>query len=108
MKVLVAGAGAMGACFGHILSKGGNDVTLCDNWKASVEAVRTNGLKIYDVDHLEDSPLQMFFPEETPDKDYDLVIYFTKSYQLPDMVKATKHLVKDHTKVLCCLNGLGH
>lgn len=108
MKVLVAGSGAMGSCFGHMLHKGGHDVTLCDKWKANVEAVKERGLLITDVDKVEQSPLKMYFPEDVPDKDYDLVLFFTKSMQLEDMVHSVKHLVKDHTKVLCLLNGLGH
>lgn len=108
MKVLVAGAGAMGSCFGHMLHKGGHQVTLCDTWDENINTVNKEGLKIFDVDHFEESPLKMYYPNQVPDYDYDLVLLFTKSHYLTKLVEQIKHLVKDHTKVLCCLNGLGH
>ncbi|RIY32145.1 2-dehydropantoate 2-reductase [Psittacicella melopsittaci] len=107
MKILVAGAGAMGATFGHVLHKGGNDVTLCDKWEENLAAVKARGLKITDVDKKEDSPLKMYHPSEVSG-DFDLVLFFTKSMQLEDMIADVKHLVKENTKVLCLLNGLGH
>lgn len=107
MKVLVAGSGAMGSTFGHILHKGGHDVTLCDKWEKNIETVNTRGLIIHDVDQVENSPLKMKRPSEVTG-DFDLVLFFTKSMQLEDMINDVKHLVKENTKVLCILNGLGH
>lgn len=107
MKVLVAGSGAMGSTWGHILHKAGNDVTLVDKWKENVEKTNSEGLTITDVNVVEKSPLKMYYPEEVTG-DFDLVLFFCKSYQLEDMIESVKHLVKDNTKVLCILNGLGH
>lgn len=107
MKILVAGSGAMGSTFGHVLHKGGNDVTLCDKWDENISAVAERGLVITDVDKVEQSPLKMYHADQVTG-DYDLIIFFTKSMQLEDMIQSVKHLVKENTKVLCLLNGLGH
>lgn len=107
MKVLVAGSGAMGSTFGHMLHKGGHDVTLCDKWDKNLQAVKEKGLKITDVDVVENSPLKMYHPSEVTGE-FDLVLFFTKSMQLEDMIQDVKHLVTENTKVLCILNGLGH
>ena len=45
MKIVIAGAGAMGSRFAIKLKRGGNDVTLIDGWPAHIEAIRTNGLQ---------------------------------------------------------------
>ena len=45
-NVVVVGAGGMGALFGSILSEGGLDVTLVDNDREHVDAIRKNGLQI--------------------------------------------------------------
>ena len=41
-NVVVVGAGGMGALFGSILSEGGLDVTLVDNDREHVDAIRKN------------------------------------------------------------------
>ena len=45
-KIVVAGAGGMGALFGAILADGGLDVTLYDRNPEHVAAVQNEGLKI--------------------------------------------------------------
>jgi 2-dehydropantoate 2-reductase len=46
LRVVVVGAGGMGALFGAILSDGGLDVTLVDTDSAHIDAIRRNGLHI--------------------------------------------------------------
>ncbi|MFC6276163.1 ketopantoate reductase family protein [Psittacicella hinzii] len=107
MKILVAGSGAMGSTFGHVLHKGGHDVTLCDKWDENVRVTNSRGLVITDVDKVENSPLKMYYPHQVQGE-FDLVLFFTKSMQLEAMIQDVKHLVTENTKVLCLLNGLGH
>ena len=45
-NVVVVGAGGMGALFGSILAEGGLDVTLVDNDREHVDAIRKSGLHI--------------------------------------------------------------
>ena len=45
MKIVIAGAGAMGSRFAIMLKRGGNDVTLIDGWPAHIEAIREHGLR---------------------------------------------------------------
>ncbi len=42
MKIVIAGAGAMGSRFA-IMLKRRNDVTLIDGWPAHIEAIREHG-----------------------------------------------------------------
>jgi 2-dehydropantoate 2-reductase len=46
MKFCIIGAGAMGASFGGLLKLAGHDVTLLDIWRAHVEAIATQGLRL--------------------------------------------------------------
>ena len=49
MKILVVGAGAMGASFAHKLSKD-NMVDVVDTWKENVDKINREGLKIKEID----------------------------------------------------------
>lgn len=60
------------------------------------------------MDKEEHFDVKLYRPEELHETDYDLVVLFTKSMALTNMVESVKHLVGKDTKVLCLLNGLGH
>ncbi|WP_125761768.1 2-dehydropantoate 2-reductase [Companilactobacillus hulinensis] len=109
MKVVIAGAGAMGSRFGIMLHKGGNDVTLVDGWPAHVEAIRQNGVKanFNGEDIVENIPVVLQSEVSSADKK-DLIILFTKAMQLDKMLQDIKPMIADHTKILCLLNGIGH
>lgn len=109
MKIVIAGAGAMGSRFALKLKRGGNDVTLIDGWPAHIEAIRTNGLQA----NLDGEEITESFPiyaqsEVTADTPADLIIVFTKAMQLDQMMKDIASLIGDQTRVLCLLNGIGH
>lgn len=40
MKILFAGAGALGSRFAYMLHKNGEDVTLMNSWKDHVEKIK--------------------------------------------------------------------
>ena len=46
MRILFAGAGALGSRFGYMLFENGEDVTFVDTWKDHVENITENGLKV--------------------------------------------------------------
>ena len=109
MKIVIAGAGAMGSRFAIKLKRGGNDVTLIDGWPAHIEAIRTNGLQA----NLDGEEITESFPiyaqsEVTADAPADLIIVFTKAMQLDQMMQDIASLIGDQTRVLCLLNGIGH
>lgn len=48
-KIAVLGAGAIGAAIGAYLIRDGHDVTLIDQWAAHIEKIRSDGLKLTDL-----------------------------------------------------------
>jgi 2-dehydropantoate 2-reductase len=54
MRIGIIGAGAIGSIVGGLLTKGGHDVTLIDQWPEHVETMRTRGLRLSGTcgDHL--------------------------------------------------------
>ncbi|CAJ1187309.1 panE protein [Companilactobacillus paralimentarius DSM 13238 = JCM 10415] len=109
MKIIIAGAGAMGSRFGIMLHRGGNDVTLVDGWPAHVEAIGQNGLKAnFNGEDITEQIPVMLPSEVKGDTKADLIILFTKSMQLAEMLQDVKPLIAENTKILCLLNGIGH
>ena len=107
MKVVIAGAGAMGCSFGFMLQKSGHDVTLLDGWQDNIDAIRKNGLYLQDGTAELSTKIDIYKPEEFKGT-ADFVIIFTKSMQLENMLSSIRHILRDDTKILCLLNGLGH
>lgn len=107
MKVVIAGAGAMGCSFGFMLQKSGADVTLITRWQDNIDAIRKNGLRLLDGTTELSTKIDIYRPEEFKET-ADVVIVFTKSMQLDSMLRSIKHVLRDDTKILCLLNGLGH
>ena len=107
MKVVIAGSGAMGCSFGFMLQKSGNDVTLLDGWQNNIDAIRKDGLHLQDGTTELSTKIDIYKPEEFKGS-ADFVIVFTKSMQLENMLSSIKHVLRDDTKILCLLNGLGH
>lgn len=46
MKIGILGAGAVGCAYGHLLHRGGQDVTLVDVWAEHIERIRSTGLEV--------------------------------------------------------------
>ena len=108
MKILFAGAGALGARFGYMLFAAGHDVTFLDNWPAHVEKIQQEGLKvIIDGEDLGNYRIPISYSKDAKGE-YDVIFVATKSMSLVPMLEDIKPLLKDHTKVICVLNGLGH
>ena len=108
MKILFAGAGALGSRFGYMLFKNNEDVTFVDTWGEHVEKIRNKGLKvIIDEVDLGNFYIPIYKPEQISGK-YDVIFVATKSMQLRPMLESVKHLFHEDTKIICILNGLGH
>lgn len=108
MKIVIAGAGAMGGRFGYMLKKSGQDVTLVDSWKAHVDAINEKGLMV-DVDGTtEIMPFTTYHSKDIKDECADVIILFVKAMQLTEMLADLKNIINENTRVICLLNGLGH
>ena len=108
MKILFAGAGALGSRFGYMLFKNGEDVTFVDLWKEHVENITNNGLRvIIDDKKLGYYNIPTYYPYDV-EGEYDVIFVATKSMQLRNMLAKVKHLMHKNTKIICILNGLGH
>ena len=108
MKILFAGAGALGSRFGYMLFKNNEDVTFIDSWEEHVENIQNNGLKvIIDGEDLGNYYIPTYRPDQVSSK-FDVVFVATKSMQLRAMLEQVKHLFHEDTKIICILNGLGH
>ena len=108
MKILFAGAGALGSRFGYMLFKNGEDVTFVDLWKEHVENITNNGLRvIIDDKELGYYNIPTYYPYDV-EGEYDVIFVATKSMQLRNMLAKVKHLMHENTKIICILNGLGH
>ena len=108
MKILFAGAGALGSRLGYMLFKNNEDVTFVDTWEEHVENIKNKGLKvIIDEVDLGNYYIPIYKPEQISGE-YDVIFVATKSMQLRPMLDSVKHLFHEDTKIVCILNGLGH
>ncbi|MBU4690152.1 2-dehydropantoate 2-reductase [Mycoplasma sp. ES3157-GEN-MYC] len=111
MKILFAGAGALGLRFAYMMHKAGHDIVAIDGWKDHVDAMKKNGLQAI-IDGKDEGYLH--FPvyhtsEVNQIKDnFELVFVATKAMGLKDMLKTIQPLMNPKTKIICVLNGLGH
>lgn len=107
MKIAIAGSGALGCGFGHLLQKNGQDVTLLDNWEDHIQAIKKNGLTVTINGTRENQAMKISRPEEATGE-MDAIFVFTKAMGLKPMMKSIAHLIGKQTKIICLLNGLGH
>lgn len=110
MKIIIAGAGAMGSRFGYMLSKGGQEVILIDGWQDHIDSIKNQGLKVNYNRTEETINLPIYHQKEAGTVNFsaDLVILFTKAMQLDNMLTDISPLMGSMTKCLCLLNGIGH
>ncbi|SDJ49889.1 ketopantoate reductase family protein [Salimicrobium halophilum] len=107
MKIVVMGAGALGAYFGARWHDAGHEViNLVREGRA--EQLRTHGLKI--KSNVEDTEWKDPAVVEDPSsiEDPDLVVLAVKGYHLEGTIPWLKTLVKKGAKVLPLLNGVEH
>ncbi|MGO2083307.1 2-dehydropantoate 2-reductase [Vagococcus sp.] len=110
MKIIIAGAGAMGSRFGLMLNQAKNDVILIDGWQEHVDEINKNGLRADFNGEEVIAKIPAYQQDKLSEVDFtaDLVILFTKAMQLDAMLKSLQPMLSENTKVLCLLNGIGH
>ena len=106
-KVMVMGAGGMGALFGMILAEGGMDVTLVDNDQANVAAIQNKGLKISGLGG-ERSRVMHAVTSPEGITDIDIVLVQCKGTSTRSAAESMKHLAKQNTVFISFQNGLGN
>ena len=106
-KVMVMGAGGMGALFGAILSDGGLDVVLVDNDREHVEAIRKDGLHISGLGGDRYQQISAVY-EASAVADPDLVLVQCKGTASADAARAMAHLKGTDTIFISFQNGLGN
>jgi 2-dehydropantoate 2-reductase len=106
-RIVIAGAGGMGALFGAILQEGGLTVTLLDVNRTHVDAIRRDGLAIEgfggartvripataDADELEEA---------------DAILVQCKAHATRAVARSVKHLVDRGAVCISFQNGLGN
>lgn len=106
-KILVVGAGGMGALFGSILQEGGLDVTLLDTNQAHVEAVNNHGLKIigFGGDRTVNIPI---ITNAREIESTDIILFQCKSYASREAAMSVTHLTDSGAIAVSFQNGLGN
>ena len=106
MKILVMGTGAVGGCFGGMLSHAGYDVTFVARG-ANLDAIRANGLRVESdaAGHFTVHPPVIERPDGTWKA--DLVLFCVKSYHNETAMEEMADAVGDGTAILTLQNGLG-
>ncbi|SDK04864.1 ketopantoate reductase family protein [Sediminibacillus albus] len=107
MKIVVVGAGALGAYFGARWQEAGQDVTFLVRPKRA-EQLRRNGLHIYSS-HGDYQLDQLKLAEKVEDIDSaDLVLLAVKGYHLEGTLDSLAALTAKGAKILPVLNGIEH
>lgn len=107
MKILVAGAGAVGGYYGARMAQAGFDVTFVARG-SHYEKMKNDGLEV--KSHLGDFNLQGIKVVDNFDlgEEFDLILFTVKTYDTEDVAKEIKPLVGDGTTVLTIQNGMGN
>lgn len=105
MKVIVAGAGALGSLLGGYLANVGEDVLLAGR-EAHVAAIRQNGLRISGLPG--DIVIAVEATTELTSRDgpADLIILGAKSQDIEEVLSKIRPVVGDKTQILSPQNGV--
>ncbi|MDP6351440.1 MAG: 2-dehydropantoate 2-reductase [Alphaproteobacteria bacterium] len=106
MKIAIIGTGAMGSVYAGLLADAGNEVWAVDSWRAHIDAIRDNGLRVEGASG--DRVVRLAATTEAGDVGVcDLVIIATKAMQVEAAASSARALIGNDTTVLTIQNGLG-
>jgi len=108
MKIAILGAGAMGSAIGALVHKAGNQVTLIDVSRPTIEAVRKRGLIIQDKAGGQETVRVNITDQPTSVGVVDLLVVFVKCYHTEAAVKGALPIIGPNTTVLSLQNGWGN
>jgi 2-dehydropantoate 2-reductase len=106
MRVLVVGAGAVGAYFGGRLVEKGADVTFLVR-EHRHKKLQANGLVLHSVKGDASFSVNSLVAGETQ-KPFDLILLTTKAYHLQDVLPGLAPYVSENSAILPLLNGIAH
>lgn len=107
MRICFLGAGSLGSTIGGILSEGGSDVYLVDQWRDHVDVMNREGLTIQEDGS--ERVIKVRAATDTSDLDVmDLVIVLVKSFHTREAVSAAGNIIGAQTVVMSLQNGLGN
>src|SRR5262245_22559576 len=104
-RVVVVGAGAMGALFGGLLAEGGLEVTLVGLWPEHIAAIQANGLRIVGVGG--DREVRVGATTDAGEvASADVVLFQCKAFANAEAARSAKHLFDGATVAVTFQNGL--
>jgi 2-dehydropantoate 2-reductase len=106
-KITVVGAGAIGGLAGAYLSQAGYEVTLTDNWKEHIEAMRTRGLDIDGARGQKHIDVKACLTTELSDP-LEMLFLGVKSQHTPGAMESVRHLLRPETAVVSLQNGFNY
>ncbi len=106
-KIMVVGAGGMGALFGAILREGGLDVTLYDPNVDHIRAIQFDGLQVEGFGGLRVVEVAATNDASSVDG-ADVLLFQCKSQATRDGARAVGHLVERGAVCISFQNGLGN
>lgn len=107
MRVLVAGAGAVGGLLGARLVRSGVDVTFLVR-ERTAEQLRRDGLRIADPSGAVQSIAVRAVRADAVGGRYDLIVLAVRTVDLPSALEDVAPAVGPDTMILPLLNGVGH
>ena len=106
-RVVIVGAGGMGALFGAIFQAGGIEVSLVDTDRDHVDAIRRDGLRI--TGFAGDRVVRIPVTENAADiRETDVVLFQCKAHGTLDAARSARHLVESGAICVSFQNGLGN
>lgn len=107
MRIMVIGAGALGASFGARIAAAGHAVTLVDRWREHVAAIAQHGLKALGVP----APVEIRLPAALPDTapgDQDLALIAVDANGTAEAAAIAARLLAPDGCALTLQNGIGN
>jgi len=111
-RMLIIGAGAVGAYAGGYLARDGRDVTLCDPWPDHVETMRRDGLRLEGVTAEEcfDTAVKAIHLTDLQatrrDGPFDIVFICVKSYDTPWAAALAREYLAPNGFAVSLQNGI--
>jgi len=105
MKILVMGAGTMGAYYGARLQQAGEDVAFCARG-ATLLALKQRGLEVKSINGDVTLPTVVATDDPATHKPYDLILFCVKSYHTDEAVRQIAGSVRPGGAVLTLQNGV--
>lgn len=106
LKVLVAGAGAIGQWLGLRMMQAGHDVTLLAR-PVHADAIRRDGLRVRGISEMHGHPTVVTEPTERLGK-YDAILLTCKAHQTAGLAPLVAPLLEDNGAFATLQNGFGN